>query len=73
MDLSLLLAFSTALFSYSSHNFAVFAGVLGGGGRGSLKGESALASGEGWCGANVMVEVDDVILKCMEGSYRHEQ
>jgi hypothetical protein len=43
---SLLLAFSTALLSYSSQSSAVFPGVLGGV-RGSLKGRSVLASGEG--------------------------
>lgn len=43
---SLLLAFSKALFSYSSQSFAVFAGVHGGGGRGSLNGDIVLASGE---------------------------
>ena len=43
---SLLLAFSTAFFSYSSHSFAVFPGVLGGV-RGSLNGEIVLARGDG--------------------------
>lgn len=42
---SLLLAFSTALFSYSSQSCAVVPGVLGGV-RGSLKGDVVLASGE---------------------------
>lgn len=42
---SLFLAFSIALFSYSSHNLAVFAGVHGGG-RGSLNGDDVLARGE---------------------------
>lgn len=65
---SLLLAFSTALFSYSSQSFAVLPGVVGGV-RGSLKGDVVLASGDGWCGANVMVDVVDVILcvkKCTD-------
>jgi hypothetical protein len=43
---SLLLAFSTALFSYSSQSLAVFPGVVGGV-RGSLKGDVFLASGDG--------------------------
>lgn len=43
---SLFLAFSTAIFSYSSHTFAVFPGVHGGV-RGSLKGELVLANGDG--------------------------
>jgi hypothetical protein len=42
---SLLLAFSTALLSYSSHSFAVLPGVLGGV-LGSLKGDPVLANGE---------------------------
>lgn len=43
---SLLLAFSTACFSYSSQIFAVFPGVVGGV-RGSLKSDGVLASGDG--------------------------
>jgi hypothetical protein len=58
---SLLFAFSTALFSYSSQSLAVVPGVLGGV-RGSLKGDVVLESGEGWCGENVTVDVVDAIL-----------
>jgi hypothetical protein len=57
---SLFLAFSTARLSYSSHNLAVFAGVQGGG-RGSLNGDVVLASGEDWCGTN-MVETELAIV-----------
>lgn len=42
---SRLFAFSNAHFSYSSQSFAVFPGMHGGG-RGSLKGDLFLASGE---------------------------
>ena len=52
---SRLLAFSTALLSYSSQIFAVSRGVLGGARR-SLNGEVVLASGDDWCGANAIVE-----------------
>jgi hypothetical protein len=51
--LSLFLAFSIACLSYSSHSFAVLAGVLGGG-RGSLNGEVVLASGEECCGTDTV-------------------
>lgn len=51
--LSLFLAFSTALFSYSSQSFAVLPGVHGGG-LGSLNGEFVLANGDEWCGANIV-------------------
>jgi hypothetical protein len=59
---SLFLAFSTALRSYSSHSLAVVPGVVGGV-LGSLNGDIVLASGEGWCGANVIVGVADVIVR----------
>lgn len=42
---SLLLAFSIALLSYSSHSFDVSPGVFGGV-RGALNGDVALASGD---------------------------
>jgi hypothetical protein len=62
--LSLFFAFSTAILSYSSHSFAVFAGVHGGG-RGFLNGESVLVSGGAWIeGWAVVVDeamVDEVI------------
>jgi hypothetical protein len=60
-DRSLLLAFSRAFFSYSSHSFAVFAGVQGGG-RGSLIGDLVLASGDECCGVNVIIDVVDAML-----------
>src|SRR5437763_753578 len=54
---SLSLAFSTACLSYSSHNCAVFDGVVGGG-RGSLKADGVLVNGIGWFGdTRVIVEV----------------
>jgi hypothetical protein len=68
-DCSLLLAFSRAVFSNSSHNFAVFAGVQGGG-RGFLKGDLVLASGDECCGVNVIVDVVDVMLLTYEVSDR---
>jgi hypothetical protein len=58
---SLLFAFSTAFFSYSSQSLDVVPSVLGGV-RGSSKGDVVLASGEGWCGENAIVDVVDAIL-----------
>ena len=67
-DSSLFLSFSTAVLSASSHNFAVFAGVQGGG-RGSLKGDLVLASGDECCGVNVIVDVVDAMLLTCEVPY----
>jgi len=56
-SLSLSFSFSTACFSYSSHNCAVLDGVDGGG-RGSLKADGILVSDTGWFGDTmVIVEV----------------
>jgi uncharacterized protein YdiU (UPF0061 family) len=59
--LSLFFAFSTAILSYSSHSFAVFAGVHGGG-RGFLNGESVLVSGGAWVEGWAVVVVDEAMV-----------